>query len=143
MCGAAADIGSIILDRTPYGAKFWEPTLTALFTRQKYITAAQDFRGCFNSTGEFSFWRFASRDGYDSIEYLSTLPFSNGKILAFGISGMIATGSGQVLTLTCGSGWDWSNVSGAAPPYACEPPWPSAYGALRRRIQELFPQWRL
>jgi predicted acyl esterase len=70
---------------TPYGAdantdgKMFENT-------GKFVVAVQDDRGRFKSKGNFSMWQDASIDGYDTIKWLISQKWSNGKVFSYGIS---------------------------------------------------------
>lgn len=44
-------------------------------------------RGRYKSQGVWSFWRKSSSDGYDSINWITEQPWSNGEVMAFGVSG--------------------------------------------------------
>ena len=75
----------VLLIRTPYG-KNVNPKLAAA----GYVVIAQDMRGRNASDGEFTpkflpGYRDAE-DGYDTVEWASGLPYSDGKVGVFGIS---------------------------------------------------------
>ena len=81
----------VILVMTPYSRKSAEP-LAGEVTRRGYAFVVQDFRGRFNSEGE-DFPVFVHngwgehQDGYDTVEWIATQKWSNGKVGGFGISG--------------------------------------------------------
>lgn len=79
---------SSVLDRTPYSAAAYEFLVGALFHSQGYIAIAQDMRGRYKSQGEWEFWRKSASDGYDTINWITEQPWSNGEVMAFGISGL-------------------------------------------------------
>ena len=78
------------LQRTPYnrigGARSAEQ-----MAEHGYVVIIQDTRGRFDSQGEFYPFRFESQDGYDSVEWAASLPYSNGKVGTFGGSYVGAT----------------------------------------------------
>jgi uncharacterized protein len=73
----------VLLARTPYGRD--QPQLLAWLNpietaRQGFIVVLQDTRGRFGSDGEWTPFRFAREDGYDSVEWAAQLPGSNGRV---------------------------------------------------------------
>src|SRR5208283_5539372 len=56
-----------------------------------YVVIVQDTRGRFDSQGEFYPFRYESNDGYDTVEWAASLPYSNGKVGMFGGSYVGAT----------------------------------------------------
>jgi len=93
----------VILSRTPYGKN---RAKGKGLTRQGYVFVMQDFRGRFESEGQnlpFIGCGWGEiRDGYDTIEWIASQPWCNGKV---GTAGGSALGITQVLT------------AGAAPPH--------------------------
>ena len=78
----------VILIRTPYNKS---PQRRAgsdahFFAGQGYLVAVQDVRGRFESGGVFTINAAERQDGYDTVEWLSRQPWSNGKIGTFGCS---------------------------------------------------------
>jgi uncharacterized protein len=76
----------IVLVRTPYG-KADNDEFTQYFASHGFVVAIQDLRGVRESEGEF----FANsageaEDGYDTVDWLSKQPWSNGKIGTIGCS---------------------------------------------------------
>ena len=78
-----------VLVRTPYDkAKQWvvqgiiDPDF---FTAKGYAVVIQDVRGRYRSEGSFYHGVTEGVDGYDTIEWIATQPFSNGKV---GMTGM-------------------------------------------------------
>lgn len=77
----------ILLQRTPYDkttAKFVEAA--EFFASHGYIAVLQDARGRYQSDGEFSKYIGEGQDGFDTIEHLALLPYTNGKIGMWGTS---------------------------------------------------------
>jgi putative CocE/NonD family hydrolase len=79
-----------LLLRTPYDKE--GPTqsgrlaLTIAAVRRGYVVVAQDTRGQFKSEGRFLPYAQEVNDGHDSIEWVATLPYVNGKVGTFGLS---------------------------------------------------------
>jgi putative CocE/NonD family hydrolase len=77
----------ILFQRTPYSK-----SRPALVTEAKalaskgYIVVVQDCRGRYKSEGTFTKYLAEPNDGFDAIEALGKLPYSNGKIGMFGTS---------------------------------------------------------
>lgn len=74
-----------ILIRTPYGRKasaaegdFW--------ASRGYVLVSQDVRGRGDSEGEFMPTYFERQDGYDTLEWITKQPWSNGKVGMIGAS---------------------------------------------------------
>lgn len=77
----------IIFQRTPYNKKSERFVNEAkYFVRHGYIVAIQDLRGCYESEGLFIKYMNEPEDGYDSIEWLAKLPYTDGKIGMWGTS---------------------------------------------------------
>jgi putative CocE/NonD family hydrolase len=80
----------VLLERTPYdkrsGAAFGYRGAGA-----GYVVIFQDTRGRYSSEGEWYPFRYESQDGYDSVEWAASLPYSNGKVGMFGGSYVGAT----------------------------------------------------
>lgn len=74
----------VILRRTPYGRKslrfFFEMSLYG------YVCIAQNCRGCFGSEGEFVPGVNEKQDTLETIEWIKTLPYFNGKMAMCGAS---------------------------------------------------------
>ncbi|HLJ46956.1 MAG TPA: CocE/NonD family hydrolase [Bryobacteraceae bacterium] len=69
----------VILMRTPYKKELNE--LKARFlARRGYVCAVQDVRGRYSSPGVWEPFVHEANDGYDTIEWLASQPFSNGKV---------------------------------------------------------------
>jgi uncharacterized protein len=80
----------VLLQRTPYnkanGTKFGLEAAA-----RGFIVIFQDVRGRFTSEGEWYTFKHESDDGYDSVEWAASLPYSNGKVGMFGGSYVGAT----------------------------------------------------
>ena len=85
--------------RTPYGKTprispgtdpIAEKELNAAnyFAKNGYIVLMQDVRGRFDSEGKFYFAINEGPDGYDTVEWAASQPWSNGKVGTFGGSYM-------------------------------------------------------
>ena len=82
----------VLLTRTPYDKRRpWPIEVSQALARCGYVTVIQDIRGRYASEGEFvPFYitegRQDAADGYDSIEWCATLPYSDGQVGTWGIS---------------------------------------------------------
>jgi uncharacterized protein len=85
----------VLLERTPYNKAM--ETLGVKGAEQGYVVIIQDVRGRYTSEGEWAPFRHESNDGYDTIEWAASLPYSNGKVGMFGGSYVGAT---QMLAAT-------------------------------------------
>jgi predicted acyl esterase len=77
-----------VLSRTPYNK------LGNLGTAKKFVAAgfafvSQDCRGRFKSEGQYNPFRTCHHDGYDTVEWIASQPWSNGKV---GMAGGSAVG---------------------------------------------------
>jgi putative CocE/NonD family hydrolase len=78
----------LILTRTPYG-KHRESTVATAehLARHAYVAVIQDMRGRYESEGEFSKYSVLEpADGFDTLEWLSKQPYSDGRIGMWGTS---------------------------------------------------------
>jgi len=83
-----------LLERTPYDKR--ESAAFAIRAAASgYVVIIQDVRGRYASDGEWYPFKNESNDGFDTVEWAATLPYSNGKIGMFGGSYVGAT---QMLT---------------------------------------------
>ncbi|MGH9735308.1 MAG: CocE/NonD family hydrolase [Candidatus Acidiferrales bacterium] len=80
----------VLLTRTPYN-KNGEMSLGVVAAQRGYVLIAQDTRGRYASEGEWYPFKHESDDGYDTIEWAASLPYSNGKIGMYGGSYVGAT----------------------------------------------------
>lgn len=69
----------VILTRTPYKKEMVE-LQARYYTRRGYVFAVQDCRGRFSSPGIWEPFINEPQDGYDSIEWLASQSWSNGKV---------------------------------------------------------------
>lgn len=77
----------ILLQRTPYdktGTRLVESA--KFFAQNGYVVVLQDHRGRYASEGEFTKYIGEGQDGYDTIEFLARLPFSDGQVGMWGTS---------------------------------------------------------
>jgi uncharacterized protein len=75
-----------LLMRTPYNKQAGLPALTVAAVRRGYVVVIQDVRGQFKSEGRFVPYVQEINDGYDTIEWVATLPYVDGKVGTFGLS---------------------------------------------------------
>ena len=80
----------VLLERTPYN-RAGESSMANELASHGYVVVLQDTRGRYESGGEFYPFRDESSDGYDTVEWVSNLPQSNGKVGMFGGSYVGAT----------------------------------------------------
>jgi putative CocE/NonD family hydrolase len=77
----------VILERTPYDKMSPKNVLKAdYFARRGYVCAFQDVRGRFASEGEWYAFAKEAHDGYDTVEWLGTRPWSTGRVGTMGDS---------------------------------------------------------
>ena len=80
----------VLLQRTPYNKAGGED-----FARRAaaagYVAIVQDVRGRYASDGEWYPFKWESQDGFDTVEWAATLPYSNGKVGMWGGSYVGAT----------------------------------------------------
>ncbi|CDO02992.1 Cocaine esterase [Oceanobacillus picturae] len=80
----------VLLTRLPYNKNLpsfshrWIDPIRAAM--EGYIVIIQDVRGRFASEGEFEPFVQEVKDGYDTVEWAASLPYSNGKVGMFGLS---------------------------------------------------------
>jgi uncharacterized protein len=80
----------VLLQRTPYNKE--NGTAFGLNGAARgFVVIVQDVRGRFTSDGEWYTFKNEFNDGYDTIEWAATLPYSNGKVGMFGGSYVGAT----------------------------------------------------
>ena len=76
-----------ILERTPYNKASAQNVAKAkFFARRGYVCALQDVRGRFESEGEWYPFAREAPDGYDTVEWLATQPWCDGKVGTMGDS---------------------------------------------------------
>jgi uncharacterized protein len=82
----------VLLERTPYDKdKDNEIDLGRAAAEQGYVVIVQDVRGRYSSGGEWYPFRHESQDGFDTVEWAATLPYSDGRVGMFGSSYVGAT----------------------------------------------------
>ena len=83
----AEGVFPVVLERTPYDkASPRNVTKGKYFARRGYVCALQDVRGRFKSDGEWYAFAKEAPDGYDTVEWLGTQSWSNGKVGTMGDS---------------------------------------------------------
>jgi putative CocE/NonD family hydrolase len=78
----------VLVYRTPYGKDdaLKEYTTFEHALERGYAVVVQDVRGRYASDGEFVPYQNEGRDGFDTIEWAASQPWSNGKVGTFGLS---------------------------------------------------------
>lgn len=84
----------VLLQRTPYDKRN-ERGFGVRAAARGYVVVVQDVRGRYTSDGDWYPFKNESNDGYDTVEWVASLPYSNGKVGMFGGSYVGAT---QMLT---------------------------------------------
>src|SRR5437016_7717278 len=84
----------VLLERTPYDKRN-SAAFGVKAAARGYVVIIQDVRGRHSSEGAWYPFKNESTDGYDTVEWAPTLPYSNGKVGMFGGSYVGAT---QMLT---------------------------------------------
>src|SRR6266852_1051422 len=75
----------VIVERTPYDKRgLGLVGKGKFFARHGYVCAIQDVRGRFASEGEWYAFAKEGPDGFDTVEWLGTRPWSNGKVGTIG-----------------------------------------------------------
>ncbi len=78
----------VLVYRTPYGkheaAQDYKIHLKAV--RRGYAVVLQDVRGRYESEGRFDPYRHEGADGYDTIEWAASQPWSDGRVGTYGLS---------------------------------------------------------
>lgn len=76
-----------ILLRTPYGKAYeWRDSFAIRAARAGYVVVAQDVRGRYASDGVFRPYHQEGKDGYDTVEWVASLPYVNSKVGMAGLS---------------------------------------------------------
>jgi putative CocE/NonD family hydrolase len=83
----------VLLERTPYdkNGDVGSDSFASKAAAKGYVVIVQDVRGRYSSEGEWYPFLHESNDGYDTIEWAGTLPYSNGKVGMWGGSYVGAT----------------------------------------------------
>ena len=77
--------------RTPYGVQRPGMHQTMVkFAQHGYAVVLQDVRGRYESEGKWEPFRDEAKDGYETIEWAATQPWSNGKVGTYGCSSTAA-----------------------------------------------------
>jgi putative CocE/NonD family hydrolase len=77
----------IVLQRTPYNKRSEQYVEQLKYlVRRGYVAVIQDCRGRYQSEGSFIKYANEPKDGYDTIEWLANLPYTNGNIGTMGLS---------------------------------------------------------
>ena len=81
----------VILVMTPYGRKNGAEGLAIVCNQKGYALIAQDFRGRFDSEGDdypafLSYGWSEHQDGYDTVEWIASQKWCNGKVGTWGLS---------------------------------------------------------
>ena len=80
----------VLLQRTPYN-KDGDREFGLRAAARGYVVIIQDVRGRYASEGEWYTFKHEPDDGYDTVEWAGTLPYSDGKVGMFGGSYVGAT----------------------------------------------------
>ena len=71
----------VLLERTPYSRQIASSVAAArFFARHGYVVALQDVRGRYDTEGEWYPFAREENDGFDTVEWLGTQEWSNGKV---------------------------------------------------------------
>jgi putative CocE/NonD family hydrolase len=74
----------VLLQRTPYGKGFSQTSFAFMAAERGYAVIIQDTRGRWASDGLNYPMIFEKEDGYDTVEWAASQPWSNGKVGMFG-----------------------------------------------------------
>ncbi len=85
---------AVLLERTPYDKRN-SAAFAVRAAAKGYVVIIQDVRGRYSSEGEWYPFKNESNDGFDTVEWAATLPYSNGKV---GMIGGSYVGATQMLT---------------------------------------------
>jgi putative CocE/NonD family hydrolase len=77
----------VLINCTPYDKRHPLYIPDGIASAQRgYVYITEDARGRFDSQGEWYPFKYEGQDGYDTVEWAATLPYSNGKVAMTGIS---------------------------------------------------------
>jgi len=78
----------VLVYRTPYDRRQAQgaQSTVARATERGYAVVVQDVRGRYGSEGDFDPYRNEGRDGFDTIEWAASQPWSDGSVGTFGLS---------------------------------------------------------
>jgi hypothetical protein len=80
----------VLLTRTPYDRN-GSADFCLRAAARGYVVVTQDVRGRYASEGDWYPFKNESQDGFDTVEWVAALPYSNGKVGMFGGSYVGAT----------------------------------------------------
>jgi putative CocE/NonD family hydrolase len=80
----------VLLQRTPYN-RASQAAVALEMAQRGYVVVVQDTRGRYDSGGDFYPFRYESQDGYDTVEWVASLPYSTGAVGMWGGSYVGAT----------------------------------------------------
>src|SRR6266508_1903640 len=89
----------VVLERTPNGKQRAVTSLTLALllpdlVERGYAVVVQDMRGRYNSAGDWEPFRYEINDGFDTVRWAATQPWSNGRVGTVGVS---YSGAAQLL----------------------------------------------
>lgn len=87
----------VLLQRTPYNKTGWSMNFAYLAAARGYVVVIQDVLGRYTSEGDWYPFIHEAEDGYDTVEWVAALPYSDGRVGMFGGSYVGAT---QMLAAT-------------------------------------------
>ncbi len=87
----------VLLQRTPYNKSGWSMNFAYQAAARGYVVVIQDVRGRYTSEGDWYPFLHEAEDGYDTVEWVASLPYSDGRVGMFGGSYVGAT---QMLAAT-------------------------------------------
>jgi hypothetical protein len=88
----SSDRFPVILMRTPYDKSVsWAVSPVFKIVLSGYVVIIQDVRGRYTSEGEWYPFKHEQADGFDTVEWAASLPYSNGKVGMMGASYVGAT----------------------------------------------------
>lgn len=74
----------VLLSRTPYNKTLSGINFALIAAERSYAVVIQDTRGCWASEGKGYPFTYEKADGYDTVEWAATQPWSNGSVGMFG-----------------------------------------------------------
>lgn len=74
-----------MVSRSPYGPTSDQMANLFLSTND-FVAVVQDQRGTFASEGKYSLWHQDGEDGYDTLEWIASQEWSNGRVYSCGVS---------------------------------------------------------
>jgi putative CocE/NonD family hydrolase len=155
---SAAPLPTVYL-RLPYGriqhVATWDAAL--FFAQHGYAALVQDLRGSGDSAGELLPWRHAAEDGVDTLDWIASQPWSNGRVATHGCSAlgetqfplarhnhpahraMIAAGAGGGIGSAAGRYGYFGTFEGGVPQLASLFGWFVDYGPRNPRVPAARP----